>query len=201
MAGADTVASTTGATSSPTRRPRPRRPHADQDPHAHPDPPPPRSPSGPASCIGTNGSYQKQGNTISKADDGNLNTYFDGPDAAHDWVGVKLSAAQKVTTIKFAPRAGYASRMVGGIFQASNSANVQLNGAANLYTVTKAPTAGTLTTVTLSKAVTYQYYRYLVPGHRPRQRRRRPVPGVNPQEPVLTETPAAIVSKSDLASE
>ncbi len=55
--------------------------------------------------------------------------------------------------------------MVGGIFQGSNSAN--FTNAATLYTITKAPTAGTLTTVTLSKAVTYQYYRYVSPakGH------------------------------------
>ena len=52
--------------------------------------------------------------------------------------------------------------MVGGIFEASNSPN--FTNATVLYTVTKAPTAGTLTTVTLAKAVSYQYYRYIAPA-------------------------------------
>ncbi len=152
MAGADTLASTT--TASPTSNPTPS-----------PTPTPTTTTTltqRTGTLIGTSGSYENDGNTISKAVDGNLNSYFDSPDGGTDWVGYKLSAAQSVSTIKYAPRAGYAARMVGGVFEASNSPD--FTNADILYTVTKAPTAGTLTTVTLSKAVSYQYYRYIAPA-------------------------------------
>ncbi len=112
--------------------------------------------------IGTSGSYQKDGNTIAKAVDGNLSTFFDGPTANGNWVGLDLGSAQTVSQISYAPRSGWASRMVGGIFQASNSANFS-SGVVNLYTVTTAPTVGVLTTVTISP-VSYRYYRYLSPS-------------------------------------
>ena len=132
--GADTVASTTAASSassvSPTPTPTPTTTTTSSSLTQRT-----------GTLIGTAGSYLGKGNTIAKTDDGNLNTFFDGPDGGTDWVGVKLSAAQSVSTIKFAPRAGYTSRMVGGIFEASNSPD--FTNAAVLYTVTKAPTAGT----------------------------------------------------------
>jgi endoglucanase len=68
-----------------------------------------------------------------------------------------------VSQIAFAPRSGFESRMVGGIFQAGTTADFS-SGVVNLYTVTTAPAAGVLTTVTLSAPVTCRYYRYLSPA-------------------------------------
>ena len=113
--------------------------------------------------IGTAGSYQDQGNTIAKATDGNLNTFFDGPTANGNTVGLDLGTQQSVDEIAFAPRAGYASRMVGGVFQASTSADFS-TGVTTLYTVTAAPASGSLTTVFLSTPVTARYVRYLSPN-------------------------------------
>jgi hypothetical protein len=113
--------------------------------------------------IGTSGSYQNDGNTISKAVDGNLSTFFDGPTANGNWVGLDLGSAQVIKQISYAPRSGWASRMVGGIFQASNSATFS-SGVVNLYTITAAPTQGVLTTVSVNVTAGYRYVRYLSPS-------------------------------------
>ena len=112
--------------------------------------------------IGTAGSYQNDGNTIAKAFDGNLSTFYDAASANGDWAGLDLGSAESVSQISFAPRSGFASRMVGGVFQASTSANFT-TGVTTLYTITTAPVVGSLTTVTLSTAVTARYFRYLSP--------------------------------------
>jgi predicted phage tail protein len=113
--------------------------------------------------IGTAGSYQNKGNTIAKATDGSLSTYFDGPTANGDWVGLDLGAAESISQFKFAPRSGYASRMVGGTFQVSTTADFS-SGVTTLYTITTAPASGSLTTVTLASPVTARYVRYLSPN-------------------------------------
>ena len=116
-----------------------------------------------ATTFGTAGSYQNAGNTIAKATDGNLSTYFDAPAASGGAVGLDLSSAKTVTQIKFAPRAGYAARMVGGVFQASNSSTFA-SGVVTVYTVSSAPASGSLTTVTPSTATAYRYWRYVGPA-------------------------------------
>jgi hypothetical protein len=115
------------------------------------------------STIGTSGSYQNDGNTIAKATDGNLTTFFDGPAANGNWVGLDLGSAKIVKEIEFAPRSGWASRMVGGIFQASNSANFS-SGVVNLYTISSTPSQGVLTTQAVTLSTAYRYYRYLSPN-------------------------------------
>ncbi len=114
-------------------------------------------------AIGTAGSYGSAGNTIAKALDGNLATFFDAPTADGDWVGLDLGTAQSVSQISFAPRSGYASRMVGGVFQASTTADFS-SGVTTLYTIAAAPASGSLTTVTLTTPVTARYFRYLGPA-------------------------------------
>ncbi len=113
---------------------------------------------------GTAGSFQSDGNTVAEATDGSLTTYFDGPAASGDVVELDLGSAMSVSQIRYAPRGTYASRMVGGVFQASNTADFS-SGVVKLYTVTSTPPAGSLTTVTLSSPVTYRYYRYVAPAN------------------------------------
>ena len=54
---------------------------------------------------------------------GNLSTYFDGSTANGNWVGLDLGSSKSISEFTFAPRSGYASRMVGGEFQVSTTAN------------------------------------------------------------------------------
>ena len=113
---------------------------------------------------GTPGSYKNGGNTIAKATDGNVSTYYDAATASGGAVGIDLGAAKVVSQIAFAPRAGYASRMVGGVFQASNDVNFG-SGVVTVYTVTAAPASGTLTSVGTNTAAAYRYWRYVGPDN------------------------------------
>jgi uncharacterized delta-60 repeat protein len=114
--------------------------------------------------IGTTGSFMSLGNTSANAFDGNIDTYFDAPDATGDWAGLDLGTAKAVTQILYAPRPGFASRMLGGIFQGSNDPTFD-TGAFTLATITSTPLYGTLTPVTFNNTVAYRYYRYYGPGN------------------------------------
>ncbi len=111
-------------------------------------------------AIGTAGSFGGSGNTIAKALDGSTATYFDGPTADGDWVGLDLGTAKVVKQVIFTPRAGYGSRMAGGKIQVSNSATFA-TGVVTLATIATAPT-GT-TTLALTNSTAYRYVRYLAP--------------------------------------
>jgi hypothetical protein len=98
-------------------------------------------------------------------DGNNLSTFFDAPDANANnaWVGLDLGSPQTIAVIKYAPRAGLASRMVGGKFQVSSSADFS-SGVVDLVTITTAPSEGTLTSVGVSPGGAYRYVRYLAPS-------------------------------------
>jgi hypothetical protein len=113
--------------------------------------------------FGTSGSYHGLGNVAANAVDGNLNTFFDGPDASGDFVALDYGSPVRVTQIKFAPRATLATRMVGGMFQASNTPD--FSSAVTLYTITAAPVTGKLTTVAINNAGAYRYVRYIGPAN------------------------------------
>ena len=112
--------------------------------------------------FGTTGSYKNDGNTVSNAEDGDIGTFFDASTGNDDVVGLDLGFTRVLQQITFAPRNGYAYRMVGGIFQASNSADFS-SGVVNLYTVTSAPVQNALTSIGVSVTTPYRYLRYLAP--------------------------------------
>ncbi len=111
--------------------------------------------------IGTPTSWLNNGDTIAQVFDGNFNTYFDAPNSSlTNWVGLDLGSPQTITQIKYAPRAGYEWRMVGGEFQVSNTADFS-SGVTTIYTITTAPVAGQFTTVAVSFPGTFRYIRYI----------------------------------------
>ena len=73
--------------------------------------------------IGTAGSYYDQGNTIANAVDGNVGTFFDAPIASGGYVGLDYGSPQVVKQISYSPRIKFAARMIGGLFQGSNSSD------------------------------------------------------------------------------
>ncbi len=114
--------------------------------------------------IGTPGSWNNSGNTIAMAFDGDFNTSFDGPAPGNgDWVGLDLGATAQITQVKYAPRPGLESRMVGGIFQGSNTADFS-SGVVNLFTISATPVAGSFTTQAITNPGTFRYVRYLGPN-------------------------------------
>ena len=112
--------------------------------------------------IGTSGSYQNKGNTIANAIDGNTNTYFDAPSGVVGWLGFDLGAPETITQVQYVPRSGYASRMVGGVFQGSDTADFSAD-ITTLFTVTNSP-ASTYTPQKITAAGSFRYVRYLAPA-------------------------------------
>jgi endo-1,4-beta-xylanase len=115
--------------------------------------------------IGTAGSWGSSGNTITNVFDGDLTTFFDGPDANGDWAGLDFGAgvSNVVAQINYCPRSGFESRMTNGIFQGANQAN--FSGAVTLATVATQPAAGVLTPASITNPAGFRYVRYLSPDN------------------------------------
>ncbi|MGH7969382.1 MAG: discoidin domain-containing protein, partial [Limisphaerales bacterium] len=117
------------------------------------------------SVIGTPGSWNNSGNTITNVFDGNLGTFFDAPDPGDfDWAGLDFGpgAVDVITSIAYCPRSTFSGRMVGGVFQGANSAD--FSDAVNLFTLSSAPTEGVLTGQTINVGTPFRYARYLAPS-------------------------------------
>ena len=110
--------------------------------------------------IGTSGSYDGV-STIAKAFDGSASTFFDAAGPNNSWAGLDLGTTRTITSILFTPRAGFESRMTGGIFQASSTPDFSSNVTA-LYTIAAAPTGPT--TISITPGSAYRYVRYLSPA-------------------------------------
>ena len=97
--------------------------------------------------------------TFDKVIDGDPNTFFDG--LAEGWVEIDLGKKLKFDALGFAPRAGYESRMTGGIFYGSNNGKDWKE----IYTVKFSPASG-INYIKLDKEQNYRYIRYEVPEGR-----------------------------------
>lgn len=115
--------------------------------------------------IGTPGSLSNLGNTISNAFDGNLSSFFDGPDASGDWAGLDFGSgtSNMISQIAYCPRSGFAGRMTNGLFQAAN--NITFSNAVTLFTVTNLPAQGLLTAQPVANTNAFRYVRYLGPAN------------------------------------
>ena len=117
--------------------------------------------------IGTAGSSNNiAANVKEAAMDWNTNTFFDGPDASGDWVGLDLGSSLKATLVSvgYCPRPdsgspSFSSRMVGGIFQGANQPD--FSDAVNLFTINNAPPQATITLQTISNPTIFRYVRYV----------------------------------------
>lgn len=112
------------------------------------------------SVIGTSGSFDSLGATRELAFDGSLENFFDGPDSV-SFAGIDLGAGISAvpTLVKYTPRKHLGSRMLGGTFQASNTAD--FSSVTHLYTVIEAPADGVLTTQTVAATTPFRYFRYV----------------------------------------
>lgn len=116
----------------------------------------------PGTVIGSSGSWN--GNTISKAFDSNLSTYYDATNASGDWAGLDLGSGKIIKGIRYCPRPGLGYRMVGGQFQGANVANFS-SGVVTLYTIMSAPPEGAFTAQALTNTTAFRYVRYIGPAN------------------------------------
>ncbi len=114
--------------------------------------------------IGTSGSWNNDGNTITNVFDGNIKSFFDGPDASGDWVGLDfgVGVSNVIGQINYWPREGYSQRMAGGVFQGAN--NMFFVNAVTLFIIATAPPEnGVVTSQTITNATAFRFVRYLGP--------------------------------------
>ena len=114
--------------------------------------------------IGSPGSWENRGNTIDKVFDGDLETFYDAAQGSGHWAGLDLGATFVISQIKYCPRRGYASRMVGGRFEAANVPDFS-SGVVTLLTINSTPQEGVLTTRTVSNPNAFRYVRYIGPAN------------------------------------
>ena len=115
--------------------------------------------------IGSPGSWNNGTvNTKDKVFDGNLSTAYDALNSTGDWAGLDLGSgnAKVITAIRYCPRTNFTARMVGGIFQGSNTADFSGNPV-TLATVTLVPATGILTTIAVDEPTAFRYVRYIGP--------------------------------------
>jgi len=116
--------------------------------------------------IGTAGSFNNGGNTITKVFDGNLTTFFDAPSStggSNCWAGLDFGAGTSnvITQIRYCPRATFGSRMINGIFQGAN--DPAFTDPVILFTVTSQPPDGVMTVQAVNNTNAFHYVRYLSP--------------------------------------
>ncbi|GAA5481448.1 glycoside hydrolase family 97 catalytic domain-containing protein [Haloferula sargassicola] len=126
---------------------------------------PARPSLGPAlsgTVIGTEGSYQDSGATREKVFDGDTATFFDAPQENGAWAGLDLGEPRTIRAVRFYPREGWAIRMVGGLFQGSDSAG--FGSPVTLASVSAEPGDGQFKVLTFETPQTFRYVRYLSPA-------------------------------------
>jgi hypothetical protein len=75
-----------------------------------------------------------------------------------------LGTVKVITQVKYSPRRGFASRMVGGAFQGANVEDFS-SGAVTLFTISTAPPDGEFTTQAVTEQMAFRYVRYLGPAN------------------------------------
>ncbi|WP_185154178.1 discoidin domain-containing protein [Fulvivirga sp. M361] len=101
-------------------------------------------------------------NVTGKAFDGSVGTYFEAGTADGHWIGYDLGAKNKISALRFHPRAHESDKMIGGKFQASNSAG--FDEATGLYTIDHI-SGDDWQCISTDILKEYRYVRYLSPDN------------------------------------
>jgi len=115
--------------------------------------------------IGTDGSAGNWGATKGLAMDGSLRNFMDAWAPDGGWVGLDLGAGVSavITAVKYCPQPGGGNRLVGGVFEGSNTAD--FSNAVNLFTVTTAPPSEVFTSQSITNGNTFRYVRFRAPAN------------------------------------
>lgn len=101
-------------------------------------------------------------NSIYNAFDGDTGTFFASYARSNTWVGLDLGEKHVITKVAYAPRTGYAQRMVLGVFEGAN--NPDFSDAIPLYMITSAPEENQLTSKFPKVTQGFRYVRYIGPN-------------------------------------
>ena len=98
-----------------------------------------------------------QANAAPAAFDGNASTFYDCANSA-GYVGIDAGVPTTVSKIIYAPRPGWAGRMLSGIFEGSNTSAT--GGYVTLAAVPGVPTEGLTNTLAVTDTTPYRWLRY-----------------------------------------
>ena len=98
-----------------------------------------------------------QANAAPAAFDGNVGTFYDCANSA-GYVGIDAGMPTVVSKIVYAPRPGWAGRMLSGVFEGSNTSAT--GGYVTLTAVPGVPTEGLTNTLTVTDTTPYRWLRY-----------------------------------------
>ena len=123
----------------------------------------------PVTIIGTsysidysNSSSSTTVNTIAKAFDGDHNTFFASYVRSGGWVGLDLGEQHVITKIAFCSRAGYAGRLLLGVFEGANTPDFL--DAIPIFMITETPKDNIMTEYTIDCSRGFRYVRYIGPS-------------------------------------
>lgn len=94
--------------------------------------------------------------------DGNYETYYASDARSNTWVGMDLGTPHLIGRIGYAPRQGYQSRMMLGIFEGANQAD--FSDAVPLSIITKVPDDGRTSYLFPKCKRAFRYIRYVTPN-------------------------------------
>lgn len=94
--------------------------------------------------------------------DNDLSTFYGSDTRSNTYVGLDLGTKHVITKVAFASRAGWAQRMLLGVFEGAN--NADFTDAVPLYLISSTPEDNVLTEVEVNVSRGFRYVRYVGPN-------------------------------------
>ena len=106
--------------------------------------------------------YGSGANVAENVFDGNFETFYASQDRSYTWVGLDLGKPYVIGKISFAPRTGYANRMLLGVFEGANEPD--FSDAIPFYIIAKQPSEKRFTYADIKCSRGFRYVRYVGPN-------------------------------------
>ena len=106
--------------------------------------------------------YGSGDNVAENVFDGDFETFYASQSRSYTWVGLDLGQPYVIGKISFAPRTGYANRMVLGVFEGANEPD--FSDALPFYIIDKQPAEKRFTYADIHCSRGFRYVRYVGPN-------------------------------------
>ena len=103
-------------------------------------------------------------NSVVKAFDGNMGTYFQSKAASNTWMGLDLGTPHVITKVGWAPAATFETHTKLAVFEGANRADFA--DAIPLYMVTSDDKSGTISSAEVNVTRAFRYVRYVSPNEK-----------------------------------
>ncbi len=107
--------------------------------------------------------YGSGDNVPANVFDGDFETYYASQERSYTWVGLDLGEPYVIGKICYAPRTGYASRMLLGVFEGANQPD--FSDAIPFHIIDKEPVEGRMTFIDIACSRGFRYVRYVGPNN------------------------------------